>query len=306
VDVAIIIQELESQKTAQALATQTHEQMRTRAAALASALGDKLHELRLSPPVDFNASTCVTLVERAHKQVADALSFATTIAHEITLVDTQSFETVQVAVDEAVVAFDKASHAAQADSQAQSELKKKASESEHVRTTLERESKAQRNFEKANEALSQLFREYSLDRATKDALTSIRGRVIDVFSRIHSPQEYKLGDFEHNNFLVTRETNEPHGIDRVSTGQRAAFALSIFLALNGSASSAPPVILIDDPVAHIDDLNALSFLDYLRDLVMSSSKQVFFATADARLAALFQRKFEFLGQERFRKIVLSR
>jgi DNA repair protein SbcC/Rad50 len=78
------------------------------------------------------------------------------------------------------------------------------------------------------------------------------------------------------------------------------------LALNRSAESAPPVLLIDDPVAHIDDLNALSFLDYLRDLAVSTRKQIFFATADARLAALFQRKFEFLGSERFKKIVLSR
>jgi chromosome segregation protein len=76
--------------------------------------------------------------------------------------------------------------------------------------------------------------------------------------------------------------------------------------LNRSAETAPPVLLIDDPIAHIDDLNALSFLDYLRDLAVSMRKQVFFATADARLAALFQRKFEFLGNERFKKIVLSR
>lgn len=35
-------------------------------------------------------------------------------------------------------------------------------------------------------------------------------------------------------------------------------------------------------------------------------KQIFFATADAKLAALFQRKFEFLGEERFKKTVLAR
>ena len=62
---------------------------------------------------------------------------------------------------------------------------------------------------------------------------------------------------------------------------------------------------IDDPVAHVDDLNALSFLDYLRDLAVTSKKQVFFATADARIASLFTRKFGFLG-ENFKRIDLVR
>jgi len=65
-------------------------------------------------------------------------------------------------------------------------------------------------------------------------------------------------------------------------------------------------ILIDDPVAHVDDLNALSFLDYLREVALRGERQIFFATADVRLAALFQRKFEFLGRDHFRKIVLPR
>lgn len=113
------------------------------------------------------------------------------------------------------------------------------------------------------------------------------------------------GNFENGQLIVRRDDGATHAVNQVSTGQRAALALSIFLALNESAGTAPPVILIDDPVAHVDDLNALSFLDYLRDLVVNSRKQVFFATADARLAALFQRKFEFLGPNRFRRINLD-
>jgi chromosome segregation protein len=113
-----------------------------------------------------------------------------------------------------------------------------------------------------------------------------------------------LGDFSSNALIVNRTTHKIHAVNQVSTGQRAALALSIFLALNDSAKSAPPIILIDDPVAHIDDLNTLSFLDYLREVALRGEKQVFFATADIRLAALFQRKFEFLGGERFKRISL--
>jgi len=90
--------------------------------------------------------------------------------------------------------------------------------------------------------------------------------------------------------IIRRDNKLAHAVNQVSTGQRAALALSIFLALNDRAKSAPPIILIDDSVAHVDDLNTLSFLDYLRELGLRRRKQLFFATTDIRLAALFQRK----------------
>jgi len=55
--------------------------------------------------------------------------------------------------------------------------------------------------------------------------------------------------------------------------------LSIFLAQNAQLMSAPPFILIDDPIAHVDDLNSLSFLDYLRDVALTGRRQIFFASA---------------------------
>jgi len=64
--------------------------------------------------------------------------------------------------------------------------------------------------------------------------------------------------------------------------------------------------LIDDPIAHVDDLNSLSFLDYLRELVLMHDRQIYFATASGKLATLFQRKFDFLGEEDFKMIDLSR
>jgi len=70
--------------------------------------------------------------------------------------------------------------------------------------------------------------------------------------------------------------------------------------------NAPPVVLIDDPIAHVDDLNCLSFLDFLRELTITSERQLFFATADEKLATLFQRKFDFLGESDFRRFNLAR
>jgi chromosome segregation protein len=245
-------------------------------------------------------------VERASSLLNVSLDFVQNAMQLINLAEDQSFESLQLLIDEAIEAFDRAQHAELSEVTARTDLSKKIEEL-HQATKLLRDVSARReNFAKASAVFSRIVQDHSLEKATKDALESIRGEVSDVFSRIHSPAEYVLGDFQDVALLVTREGNHARSVNQVSTGQRAALALSIFLALNRSAESAPPVMLIDDPVAHIDDLNALSFLDYLRDLAVGERKQIFFATADARLAALFQRKFEFLGDERFKKIVLTR
>ena len=160
------------------------------------------------------------------------------------------------------------------------------------------------NFRAAGEALISLAKEVSLDRATKKSLDAIGEEINAAFVRIHSPNEYEyVGDGEV--LLRSRDSKKTWSLDRVSTGQRSAFALSVFLALNRTAAHAPPVVLIDDPIAHVDDLNALSFLDYLRDLAVNSKRQIFFATADSRIASLFTRKFGFLGED-FKTISLVR
>ena len=106
--------------------------------------------------------------------------------------------------------------------------------------------------------------------------------------------------------LVRKDGGSESNLHQISTGQRAAFALSLFLAQDAQLRSAPPLILIDDPVAHVDDLNCLSFLDYLRDVVIAGDRQVVFATANDKLAALFERKFDFLGEKQFRRYDLKR
>lgn len=169
---------------------------------------------------------------------------------------------------------------------------------------LEQTSAQAKTYQEAKDTLDLLISECSLEKATQESLTAIGSQINEIFGRIHAPNEYEyVGDGE--TFLQTAATHEPRSLEQVSTGQRAAFALSVFLAMNRSATSAPPVILIDDPIAHIDDLNALSFLDYLRDLAVHSNRQIFFATADTRIASLFTRKFGFLG-ESFQTISLAR
>lgn len=175
---------------------------------------------------------------------------------------------------------------------------------EQLNRQLKGSSEQAENYHAAKETLELLRTECSLERATQESLGAISSQINEIFSRIHAPNEYEyVGQGEV--LLQTSASHEKRTLEQISTGQRAAFALSVFLSMNRNATKAPPVLLIDDPIAHIDDLNALSFLDYLRDLAVNSNRQIFFATADTRIASLFARKFGFLG-ESFRTIQLER
>lgn len=121
-----------------------------------------------------------------------------------------------------------------------------------------------------------------------------KAKISTFFSRIHAPHEFK-GVSLGSDVLLQRDTGAECPVSEISTGQRAALALSIFLSLNSSVSEKAPWLLFDDPIVHVDDLNILSFFDTLRDLVLLGGRQVFFATANTKIADLFSRKFDFLG-----------
>ncbi|MNX55076.1 hypothetical protein D3C86_858250 [compost metagenome] len=152
-------------------------------------------------------------------------------------------------------------------------------------------------FEKAYTRLLELTSGEATKRV-EEFFKSNLNEVIDIFKSIHVPREFSDLKFEKRRLtLIGDNENEPRYITEISTGQRSALALSIFLSLNNKLANGPDLIMFDDPVAFIDDLNALSFLDYLRLHVLKSGKQIFFATANNRLAHLFEKKFAFLEDD---------
>lgn len=166
-------------------------------------------------------------------------------------------------------------------------------------------------FAEAQAVLEDLLKNHSLTAATEAALQDNRVGIEAIFKRIHAPNEFDilkgLGDASKAIQLIRKSTDTTVSLNQISTGQRAAFALAVFLAQNARLkAAAPPVMLIDDPIAHIDDLNALTFIDYLREIVLASKRQLFFATSDEKLASLIERKFDFLGTANFRRFDLAR
>jgi DNA repair exonuclease SbcCD ATPase subunit len=156
----------------------------------------------------------------------------------------------------------------------------------------------------AQRVLDDIIENQSLDAASAAVIAATHKVADSIFGRIHAPAEYLVTD-DAETPLRRRDNNSPVQLNQVSTGQRSAYALSMFMAMNAQVKAGPKVILLDDPISHIDDLNALSFLDYLRNLVIKSDRQVFFTTADEKIAGLFVHKFVFLVEE-FRNVEFSR
>lgn len=126
----------------------------------------------------------------------------------------------------------------------------------------------------------------------------------DIFKTIHAPQEFTDLKFE-NKRLALYKNEVKHSVSQISTGQRAALVISIFISLNRKLKNGPNIIIFDDPVTFIDDFNALSFLDFLRYFIVKENKQIFFATANKKFSTLFKKKFEFLKDD-YREFYLER
>lgn len=231
-----------------------------------------------------------------------AISNASGLRSYLDLEDDVPLVEVQARIAAVASAFKQADEASRSDSESLAEQRDLPKKIEDWKRSLGKARNEEKALQEAGKLLDDLIENASLENATREALDAIGDQINEVFSRIHSPREYEYVG-SPDVLLRTADGHDPRTLDQVSTGQRAAFALSIFLARNRTAASAPPILLIDDPIAHIDDLNALSFLDYLRDLAVNSGRQIFFATADTRVASLFTKKFSFLG-ESFKTISL--
>jgi exonuclease SbcC len=158
----------------------------------------------------------------------------------------------------------------------------------------------------AAETLNSLMEEHSKAAFLGDYLKSNRLEIVNIFKLIHSPREFVDIDFEGDKLTLKTIEGEIRSLNEISTGQRSALALSLFISLNRKLANGPNVMLLDDPVANVDDLNVLSFFDFVREFVLATKRQIFFATANSDLAFLFRKKFEFLGQGEFSSIELSR
>ena len=163
------------------------------------------------------------------------------------------------------------------------------------------------NAKKAYDAIIDILENHGKTEFLMEFIEVNKNEIVDIFKAIHTPREFDDLLFQEGNLSLKRINSDIDAeLTEISAGQRAALALSVFLALNLKLKNGPNIILFDEPVTNIDDLNVLSFIDYLRELVINSNRQVFFATANENLSYLFKKKFGFLKDNELKEFILER
>jgi len=265
---------------------------------LSDTLADRWKELRTRHPSSTgepaDLHTTVQALMAAQRRRLDAFR---ALPEPTRVAFAKRFPNLDIQGREALNAIDALSTQIQAERSRNGEIAVLEKQTAEDRAKQEQTQEAKDRVSKALLVLRDLQEHYTLQsglaRFFADNLESIQG----IFSRIHVPRELRLSTLE-GCLLERTGSLQPVKLNQVSTGQRAALMLSVFITLNLSLQRGPPLMLIDDPIAHIDDLNALSFLDFLGDVAESGERQVFFATANEKLANLFEKKTEFLGAQR--------
>lgn len=138
----------------------------------------------------------------------------------------------------------------------------------------------------------------------RDVWKDYSDTISQIFSKLHWPpdfQEVRLHSDTEKDQIEVHEKRPPNrwvpAVDRLSSGQRAALAISVFWALNSRHDNVPKLLLMDEPIQNVDDLNILNFLDVMRWLVEIGNRQVFLTTANQRVAGLIRRKFSYLEND---------
>ncbi len=150
------------------------------------------------------------------------------------------------------------------------------------------------NSQRAAEAFKKISSEFGKEIAVKKFFDQNKPIIVEIFRAIHAPNEFEDIILKEEKIFVVKN-GEERELSKISTGQRTAVALAVFFGLHLSCPLAPKIILFDDPIAFIDDLSVLAFLDFLREIAITGKRQIFFATANKKLASLIRRKFDLLG-----------
>jgi exonuclease SbcC len=163
--------------------------------------------------------------------------------------------------------------------------------------------------ERCQQALDIMNKLQPLGYYTQEFMTYNISMINDIFLRLHTPQDFERLELNGAEELIAyRKRNDqtiPCNINQMSTGQRTAVILAIFFVMHMSMETAPNILLLDEPVANMDDLNVLALIDFLRQFTLTRNTQIFFTTANPNVSSLFRRKFSIL-KDRFKAYHIHR
>lgn len=135
--------------------------------------------------------------------------------------------------------------------------------------------------------------------ATVSSLAPLLVPATELFSRMHANEVYHQLSVSGNdlNWMVLAEGHEIplEAEEKLSQGQRQDLALSLYLA---RAKNTGGSFLLDEPIAHLDDLNRVAMLDIFRLVATSMpNMNLILTTASDSLARHLAQKFSSLPDE---------
>jgi exonuclease SbcC len=263
---------------------------------LARSVGEKLHAIqaKVQESNQLNASIAAVSQVVSHFQaewnqvndghpISKELYAATLARVEAELIRAEGYES-QITECQVLLSVDD-------DSGKLSELQKeKAAVSKKLQT-------GQNYILTADEAISR-YGEH-VRNVTVSSLSPLLTPATELFSRMHANEVYhKLSvSGDDLNWMVLAEGNDTPlaAQEKLSQGQRQDLALSLYLS---RAKSTGGSFLLDEPIAHLDDLNRVAMLDIFRLVATSmDNMNLILTTASDTLARHLAQKFSSLPDE---------
>jgi DNA repair exonuclease SbcCD ATPase subunit len=162
-------------------------------------------------------------------------------------------------------------------------------------------------LKRCNHAINVLSEVRGLAQYGEDFVRSNFEMISQLFVALHSPNEFECLEWTNDDKIIAKRkgSDKKCAIHQMSTGQRTSVILAVFFIMHLVMESAPQFLLLDEPVANMDELNVVGLFDFLRQLTIARGTQLFITTANPQIATLFRRKFSLLG-DRFRSFHLRR
>ena len=181
------------------------------------------------------------------------------------------------------------------------DIHRKQKEYTEGRVYIEKLQKDKEQLEKKSkrceEAYSLISSQKKLEDFMMDFLRENEKQIELFFKILHRPKEFGTLNINDGKISIVRNSNgSVVESTQMSTGQRMALAFSIMITLHKNAPNAPGFLMLDEPVANLDDMHVLNLIDLLRELAINGT-QIIITTADKQMAKYLRRKFSFFQNE---------
>ncbi|MCR5776231.1 MAG: hypothetical protein K6G84_02295 [Lachnospiraceae bacterium] len=159
----------------------------------------------------------------------------------------------------------------------------------HYKATIKR---VEPQVERCANAVRAFERMPSLSSFVEKGIKSNIQQISKFFKWMHHSGEFEELGIDSDGIYAVRGLNHQKiRTYEMSTGQRSTIAMAVMFALHIAASDAPQFLLLDEPLATMDDTQVLNVLDILKSMAEQKT-QIFFTTANGIMINLFKEAFK--------------